>query len=251
MAVADGQSPRDLSRVLDGFVREASTCAPATTVARPTIAEPPIAPPGRRPVRRSPRAASPARPERAASSCSSPPASSGRRLPLVVMLHGCTQNPDDFAAGTRMNALAQEQGLLRPLPGAGAALERAQVLELVPRRRPAARPGRAGAARRHDAPRHGDAHAIDRRSGLRRRPLGRRRDGGDPGARVPRPVRRRRRPFRRAARRRARRRLGVLGDEDRPAAARSPRARPGRGRADDRLPRRRRQHRPRPQRQPS
>ena len=36
----------------------------------------------------------------------------GRALPLVVMLHGCTQDPDDFAAGTRMNELAQEQGLL-------------------------------------------------------------------------------------------------------------------------------------------
>ena len=33
----------------------------------------------------------------------------GQALPLIVLLHGCTQSPDDFAAGTRMNLIAEEQ----------------------------------------------------------------------------------------------------------------------------------------------
>ena len=40
----------------------------------------------------------------------------GQALPLLVMLHGCTQSPDDFATGTRMNAIAQERGLLVAYP---------------------------------------------------------------------------------------------------------------------------------------
>ena len=45
-----------------------------------------------------------------------PSGAKGRAVPLIVMLHGCTQSPDDFAVGTGMNGLAEERSFIVAYP---------------------------------------------------------------------------------------------------------------------------------------
>ena len=105
---------------------------------------------------------SPAMPARGTTRFTSPVTPDGRSLPLIVMLHGCTQAPDDFALGTGMNRLAEEQGFIVAYPEANVERQLLGVLELVQREGPAARSGRALHHRRDNTRRHGASSRLTR-----------------------------------------------------------------------------------------
>ena len=103
---------------------------------------------------------------------------------LVVMLHGCTQNPEDFAAGTGMNALAEERRLVVAYPaqtGADNSLACWNWFRPEDQARDAGEPAIiAGLTRK---PPRRIRHPG--RPGLRRGPLRRRRDGRGHGETYP------------------------------------------------------------------
>ena len=104
----------DAPVVLDGLVREAAEVPRARNDAGAEVADP-VASPGRF-VASSFTGATGTR----AFKLFAPAGFDGESLPLVVMLHGCTQDPDDFAAGTQMNELAQAQGFFVLYPAQAA-----------------------------------------------------------------------------------------------------------------------------------
>ena len=122
----------------------------------------------------------------------------GTSVPLIVMLHGCTQTPTDFADGTQMNALADHDQFIVVYPQQTSTYN-SSMLELVPTCAPGTRQRRAGHHRGHCADGGADHRAVsdDRhQSCLCRGHVGRRGHGRDYGSDLSRHLRRDWCPFR-------------------------------------------------------
>ena len=140
------------------------------------------------------------------------PSTAGEGLQgLIVMLHGCTQNPEDFAAGTGMNALAEEHRLLVVYPaqtGGDNSMSCWNWFRPGDQMRDGGEP--AIIAGLTDEPPRPVRHPEGPR--LRRRPVRRRRDGGDHGGDLSGALRGDRRPLGPGLRRRERRHVGLRRD---------------------------------------
>ena len=124
------------------------------------------------------------------------------------MLHGCTQSPDDFAAGTRMNFIAEEQNCLVVYPAQRSDANPSKCWNWFRSADQQRGAGRTLADRRHHPPGHAGLFGRSQ-ARLRRRPFGRRRRCGHHGRDLQRSVRRGRNPFRPGLRSRHRHALSV------------------------------------------